>query len=146
LQLGYAYQQAERYDEALAEYDRVLEVHEDDTAALYNKGVILLVLSREDEAEVVLWDVLEIEPEHVLAAKALGEYYAEQGHYRSLVEAVRPVVEANESAADLQYLLGLAYENLGRTDWAEARFRLALKYYPDMVEANDGLERLGVEP
>lgn len=146
LQLGYAYQQAERYDEALAEYDRVLEVHEDDTAALYNKGIILLVLSREDEAEVVLWDVLEIEPEHVLAAKALGEYYAEQGHYRSLVEAVRPVAEVNESAADLQYLLGFAYENLGRTDWAEARYRLALKYYPDMVEAKDGLERLGVEP
>lgn len=145
LQLAYAYQQAGEFDEALAAYDRVLETYPKDTAALYNKGVILLELSREDEAEETLWDVLELEPGHVLGAKALGQYYAEQREYRSLVEAVRPVVEANESAADLQYLLGLAYENLGRTDWAEARYRLALKYYPDMTEAKDGLERLGVE-
>jgi hypothetical protein len=56
------------------------------------------------------------------------------------------VVEQNESAADLQYLMGLAYENLGRADWSETRYRLALKYYPDMQEAKEGLERLGVEP
>ena len=41
LQLGYAYQQAGMYEEAIAEYDRVLEVYEFDTAALYNKGVVL---------------------------------------------------------------------------------------------------------
>jgi tetratricopeptide (TPR) repeat protein len=146
LQLGYAYQQAGMYEEAIVEYDRVLEVTEFDTAALYNKGVVLIELGRGEEAEVVLWDVLDFDDGHVLAAKALGEYYAEQREYRSLVEAVRPVVEENESAADLQYLMGMAYENLDRADWAEARYRLALKYYPDMQEAREGLERLGVEP
>jgi tetratricopeptide (TPR) repeat protein len=146
LQLGYAYQQAGMYEEAIAEYDRVLEVTEFDTAALYNKGIVLLELDRGDEAEVVLWDVLEFDDGHVLAAKALGDHYAEKEQYRSLIEAVRPVVEQNESAADLQYLMGLAYENLGRADWAEARYRLALTYYPDMQEAREGLERLGVEP
>ncbi len=146
LQLGYAYQQAGKYDEAIAEYDRVLEVYEFDTAALYNKGVVLIELGRGEEAEEVLWDVLEFDDGHVLAAKTLGEYYAEKREYRSLVEAVRPVVEENESAADLQYLMGVAYENLDRADWAEARYRLALTYYPDMTEAREGLERLGVEP
>ena len=115
-----------------------------DTAALYNKGIVLLELGRDDDAEEVLWDVLEIDPRHVLAAKALGELYAERREYRSLVAAVRPVVEENPEAADLQYLMGLAYENLGRPDWAEARYRLALQYYPDMREAREGLERLGV--
>jgi len=144
LSLGFAYQQAERYEEALFEYDLVLKLLPGDPAASYNKGVVLLELDEDAAGEEALWDVLESDPQHVLAAKALGEYYAERKEYRSLVTAVRPVVEANESAADLQYLMGLGYENLGREDWAEARYRLALTYYPDMAEAHEGLERLGV--
>ena len=143
LQLGFAYQQAERYEDALLEYDNVLLYWPSDSAARYNKGIVLIELDRGKEAEEVLWDVLELEPGHVLAAKALGDYYAEIGQYRSLIEAVRPVVEQQESAADLQYLMGLAYENLGREDWAEQRYILALKYYPDMPEAREALERLG---
>ncbi|MDZ4063108.1 MAG: tetratricopeptide repeat protein [Coriobacteriia bacterium] len=146
LSLGFAYQQAERYDDAIAEYDRVLSSEPSDTAALYNKGMSLMVLGRDAEAEEVLWKVMEVDDTHVLAAKGLGEYYAEKGQYRSLIRAVRPAVQVTESAADLQYLMGLAYEKLGRADWSEARYRLALRYYPDMPEAREGLARLGVKP
>jgi len=144
LNLGFAYQQAERFEEALEQYDYVIERAPADTAALYNRGVVLLALDRDEEAEETWWNVLEVDAEHVLAAKSLGEYYASRREYRSLIEAVRPVVEANESAADLQFLMGLAYENLGNPDWARARYELALKYYPDMPEAREGLDRLGV--
>lgn len=143
LALGYAYQKDSRYEDALSEYEFVLGVMPTDTAALYNTGVIMLELGRFAEAEEALWAVLEVNEEHVLAARALGEYYAGHGHYRSLLEAVRPAAEANRSSADLQFLVGLAYENLGRADWAEERYRLALTYYPDMAEAREGLDRLG---
>lgn len=145
LSLGYAYQEAGRYDEALAEYDLVLDIDPTDTAALYNKGVVYLETMRLQRAEETLWDVLELEPTHALAAKRLGDYYASLGEYRSLVRAVRPAVEARPEMADLQYLMGLAYENLGHPDWAEARYTLALQYTPDMVEAREGLARLGAE-
>ncbi|MDH4140313.1 MAG: tetratricopeptide repeat protein [Coriobacteriia bacterium] len=145
LELGWAYQQAGRYDEALVEYDRVIADSPLNTAAHYNKGVILLAKGDTEGAEEALWDVLEIEPAHVLAAKALGEHYAERGEYRSLLVAVRPAAEENESAADLQFLVGLAYENTGHADWAQVRYELALEYYPDMEKAKEGLRRLGVE-
>lgn len=145
LNLGFAYQRAKRMDDALEQYDVVLKDTPKDTAALYNKGIVLQATDHEDEAEEIWWQVLEIEPKHVLASKALGELYAERREYRSLIEAVRPVVEDNESSADLQYLMGLAYENLGRPDWARTRYELALKYYPDMKEAREGLDRLGTE-
>ncbi len=146
LSLGFAYQQDKRYEDALTHYDIVESLRPRDTAALYNSGVVLLELGRDEEAEAKLWDVLEIEPEHILAAKVLGEYYAERREYRSLIVAVRPAAEANESAADLQYLMGLAYENIDHLDWAETRYRLALKYYPDMPEALEGLDRLEATP
>lgn len=146
LSLGYAYQVDKQYDKALAQYRQVLKADPTDTAAMYNTGVIYLALSLDKQAERSLWAVLETDPHHVLAAKALGEYYASKHQYRSLVTAVRPAVQAQPEMADLQYLMGLAYENLGKTDWARARYQLALKYAPDMKEARDGLRRLGGAP
>jgi len=143
LQLGYAYQQAGRYDKAVDQYQVVVEKDPSDTAARYNLGVVYLRLGLDDEAESAFWDVLEIAPDHVLAATSLGRMYAEQEHFRSLVRAVRPVAQAHPEVADLQYLLGLAYERLNRPTWAKARYRLALKYAPDYVDARDGLKRLG---
>lgn len=144
LQLGYAYQQAGRFDRAIESYDRVLAADPKNTAALYNRAVMYTKLDLGGQAEVAYWDVLEVEPDHAQAAEALGKYYASRGHYRSLLRAVRPVVGAHPELASLQYLTGLAYENTGHPDWAAARYRLALKYSPDMPEARDGLKRLGV--
>lgn len=140
--LAYAYQQAKRYDKAIEVYDQVLKLAPKDPASLYNKGAIYLELQANDRAEEVLWDVLEEEPTHVLAAKALGEYYASRGQYKSVLVAVRPVVKVKPEMADLQYLMGLSYENTGHAEWAEARYRLALKYVPDMPKARDALARL----
>ena len=146
LGLGYAYQMDGRYDKALAEYEIVLKANPADTAALYNRGIIYLKLDSGAKGEKSLWAVLDVEPTHALAAKALGEYYLSQKHYRSLIEAVRPSVVAHPEMADLQFLMATAYENLGEKDWAIERYRLALKYAPDMTEARQGLERLGVTP
>lgn len=145
LGLGFAYQQDKEYEDALREYDAVLKARPKDPAALYNKGVVLMELKKYKAAETTLWDVLETEPTHALAAKKLGEYYASKGQYKSLKVAVRPAVDARPNLADLQYLMGKAHEKLGEKDQAVARYELALKYVPDMTEARQGLQRLGVE-
>lgn len=143
LGLGYAYQGAGRYDKALAEYATVLKNDPTDTAALYNRGVVYLKLDVGTRAEAAFWDVLEVEPSHVLAAKALGEYYTEKGQYRSALKALSPAAEAHPEMADLQYLMGLSFEKLGSTDKAVTRYKLALKYAPDMQQSVEGLRRLG---
>lgn len=144
--LGYAYQQAGRFDKAVDEYETVLKTDERNTAALYNLGVVYLSLGVDDRAEKALWDTLEVAPDHVLAARALGELYLEREQYRSLLRAVRPVVETQPEIADLQYLTGVGYEYTGHPDWAIARYRLALEYAPDYERAREGLERLGETP
>lgn len=144
VQLGYAYQLAGRYDRALEQYEYVIERNPSDTGALYNRGIVYQRMGVDDRAEQALWEVLEVQQDHVLAARALGEIYAERGQYRSLLRAVRPVVEVHPEIADLQYLTGLAYENTGHTDWAIARYRLALKYSPGYEKAVEALDRLGM--
>lgn len=145
LDLGYAYQQAGKYAEAISEYDTVLKKDPKDTAALYNKGIVYFALKQDKKAEATMWDVLNVSKTHVLAAKALGDYYAGKKQYKSLVVAVKPAADARPDMADLQYLMGLAYENTGHPDWAAGRYRDALKYVPDMQEATAGLKRLGAK-
>lgn len=145
LGLGYAHQSAGQYDEALAQYDAALAIDPKNTAALYNSGIVLMHQKRFSAAEDVLWDVLEIAPDHALAAKALGEYYVAKHQYKSALATLEPVVEARPYYADLQYLAGYSCEQLGRPDEAEAYYRGALTYAPEYVEARDGLARLGAE-
>ncbi len=140
--LAQSYQQSGRLRSALNEYDAVLRDNPRDTAALYQRGVILRELGQPGDAETAFWDVLEIEGTHVAAAEALGEYYLGKQQYKSLVQAVRPAAQAHPTEARLQYLIGFAYENLGRPDWAEARYRLALDAVPDMRDALEGIDRL----
>jgi tetratricopeptide (TPR) repeat protein len=143
LNLAYAYQQAERYDEAVKQYDRVLQTQPGDLAALYNEGVI--AAARGDKAAAARWwkKVLGVDPTHVLAAKALGEQLASGGDYRGVLVVVGPAVEANPQMADLDYLMGLAYEKLGDRAKARERYRIALAYSPDLQEARTALDRLG---
>lgn len=146
LNLGYAYQKAGRLDNAIEQYEYVIEREPKNPAALYNMALVYRQLNLDDKAEEVLWDLLEATPDHAMAARELGEIYAERKQYRSLIRAVRPVVQANPSVADLQYLMGLAYENTGKPTWAVARYRLALRYAPDYEDAKEGLRRLGETP
>jgi tetratricopeptide (TPR) repeat protein len=143
LNLAYAYQQDAQYEAALAEYDKVLQQDPKSTAALYNKGVIYMLRGDAKKGESALWQVLKIDPGNALAAKELGEYYVAKGQYKSLLVAVKPVVEAKPTMADLQYLAALGYEKTGKPDLAKEHYRLALKYAPNMQEARDGLRRLG---
>ncbi|MBW6468578.1 MAG: tetratricopeptide repeat protein [Coriobacteriia bacterium] len=146
LALAYAYQQAGRYDDALFTYDAVLEVLPVETAALYNRGVILFELGEDAAAAESLHSALEVNPGHVLSAAALGRHYIERGEYESVLDVVLPALDRRSGDADLHYLAGIAYERTGDLEQAEERYRLALAYYPEMREASDALARLGATP
>jgi len=143
LQLAYAYQEEGRWADALTEYEQILALEPNDTAALYNKGVVLLELGDTDQAEGTLLTLLGLAPDHVLAAKALGQHYVETERYHELLALLAPVIEQRPQYGDLQYLVGLAHEKLGEADAAITHYEAALTYAPDLVEARDGLARLG---
>jgi tetratricopeptide (TPR) repeat protein len=143
LDLGFAYQENAQYDKALNEYDNVLKIDKRNTAALYNQGVIHRQLGDTRTAEKLFLEVLDISKTHALAAKALGEYYRDKNDPAALIRAVAPAAEARPDMADLQYLLGWAYEKRGDLKGAERFYRDALKYVPDMPEARAALTRVG---
>jgi Tfp pilus assembly protein PilF len=126
----------------LVGYETALRHDPNDVVAMYGRGMALMDLGRQTEAESALWNVLKCQPGHPQAAAALGDYYAQRGEYRSLLVAVHPAVKLHPSDARLQCLMGLAYENIGRKGWATARYQLALKAQPGAAQALAGLQRL----
>lgn len=143
LGLGYAYQSDGRYDKALEQYELVLKSDPKDTAALYNRASIYFKLGVDERAEKSMWAVLDVDPTHALAAKALGEHYSRKGQYKSLIVAVKPAADAHPELSDLQYLLGLAHEKQGDLAAASSYYQLAVKYSPDLAPAQEGLKRVG---
>jgi tetratricopeptide (TPR) repeat protein len=140
--LAFAYEAAGKPASALAEYEAALKRNPNDVAGLYGRGTMLLKLGKDDEGISSLWKILLRDRGHVGAASALGSYYAQHGNYASVISAVRPAVLIHPEEAQLHYLMGLAYEHLGHTDWATARYRLALAADPDLIDARAALLRL----
>lgn len=142
VELGFEYRKAGMYDDALRVNRRVGELDPNDVASRYHVGAILAEMGETDQAEAALWDVLQIDPQHAMAAKALGELYAEQGQYKSMIVAVEPAALASPQLADLQYLLGLGREKTGDEAGAGRAYGLALERDPNLAEARAGLNRV----
>lgn len=142
VELGFEYRKAGMLPEALRTFERALQLDPNNVAALYHKAAVLLELDRPKAAEAAFWGVLNVDPTHASASKALGELYASRGHYRSLLVAVGPAAEANPDLADLQYLLGLGLEKTGDRRGAARAYWNALQRDPNLKEARDGLARV----
>lgn len=142
MELGFEYRKAGMLDDALTVFRRISEIEPKDLASRYHVGSILIQMGDKNQAEVALWDVLEIDPTHAMAAKALGELYASQGRYKSLLVAVEPAAAASPQLADLQYLLGMGREKTGDIPGARRAYWLAVERDPNLAEARAGLDRL----
>lgn len=145
IDLGFAYQQAAEYDQALDAYDAALVLDPTSPGALYNRGIVLQAQGKQEEAEAAFRSVLEVAPDHVLAAKALAARLIDLERFADALDVLGPVIEAQPHYADLQYLAGLACEELGQRAEASAYYDAALRYSPDHTDARKGLDRLGGE-
>jgi tetratricopeptide (TPR) repeat protein len=143
--LAYALQERGKLKDAVRVYEDVLVRESTNLAALYNRGVCLMKLGHERRAEESLSKVLQLAPEHALAAKALGEYYLSIREHHEIYEAVAPALAAHPQMADLHALTGVALEADGRYDEAKAAYIAALRFDPQQETALDGMARMNRE-
>jgi tetratricopeptide (TPR) repeat protein len=142
LRLGWTYQQAKRYSEALEQYDIILKRRPRSMSTLYFRALIYRDMGADIQSRDTLLRVLEIRKDHVLAAIALGQYYLARGEYANLRKVVGPAVKLHPEAGELQYLMGRGLEGKNDFEGARARYRKALKYAPDLASARTRLRRL----
>jgi protein O-mannosyl-transferase len=124
--LGAELMHAGRIDEAVAHFQRSLEIEPNNVSAHSNLGDGLSQLGRTDEALAHYNRALEIDPLNIAAQNNLGAALLQLGRIEEAVPHLQKALEANPGFARARINLGTAYLQAGRTDEAVAQFNEAL--------------------
>ncbi len=128
---GLIHAMGKEYEQAIASWDRALEIKPDDHQAWYNRGIALGNLGRLAEAIAYFDRALEIKPDFHDAWNNRGNALGNLGR---LEEAIASYDQALEIKPDFHlawYNRGVALGNLGRFEQAIASFDRALEIKPD---------------
>ena len=137
--LGNAFGQHGRLDEAAASYRRALALKPDFAEAHNNLGYVLRGLGRLDDAVASYRQALRIKPDYAEAHHNLGDAWLRLGRLDDAVTAYRRALALSPDFVEAHNNLGNALLELGRLDDATASYRRVLATRPDFAEAHSNL-------
>ena len=131
-----------RNEDALSLYDRVLQLLPNHFRSLYQKGVTLNILGRQQEALQVLLQAKARNPKDMDLLEKLGNLYADMGQYDKAVAEFEAAVRLDPKHLGARYNLGWLFEKMKQYDKAEEHFKTIIWFYPEYVKAHDFLGNL----
>jgi Tfp pilus assembly protein PilF len=139
-QLGVTYEKQGRFDQAVAEFRRVITLDPKHAEAYNYVGYMFAEKGvRLDEAEHLIQKALEIEPNNGYYIDSLGWAYYQQGRYADAVRELKRAVELTRGKEDPVIFdhLGDAHLQAGDESAALAAWEKSLELDP----ANDGVRQ-----
>jgi tetratricopeptide (TPR) repeat protein len=132
---GFAYYEAKRYTEAVADFTRVLEVKSDDIAALRYRAYSYYDLKDYDRSIEDASRLIQLEPRNVRNYLLRSVAYNEKGEYDKMIADCDQLLRFDPNSAEAYNNRGLAYDGKGEHDRAIADFNQALRLNPNYAEA-----------
>lgn len=142
INLGLAYYDDKRYDEAIEEYRTALRLNPNYPEAHNNLGFAYCNKGRLDEAIYEYKAALRLNPNYARAYNNLGNAYMALGFIDDAIGYYKIALRLNPNLAGTHNNLGLAYRQKGLLKEAIQEFQAALKIQPDFVTARRSLESL----
>lgn len=145
--LGLAYSLVGQADQALAEFDRALDLNPNYVEALMHRAIVLNGMGREDEAAAALrragrvgGETRQGFPAHVAAKlanqhAALGDAYVESGGLPQAIDQYRAALQLGPGFHDLRYKLGRLLLEAGRALDAREQFEIIARERPNFLDA-----------
>ncbi len=121
-----------RWPEALALYQRVLALQEDNIQALFAASWLFLRTGRPEQAAKGYERIIALQPGNAEAWNSLGAVYHEYGGLPQAVRCYQKAIQLKPDMADAHNNLGGAFQRLYLMDEAAASYKRAL-----MIEATD---------
>ncbi len=137
--LGMALAGRGQMDEAIAHYQKALEIKPDYAMAYNNLGAALTGQRRFAEAVAHLRKALEIKPDYAAAHNNLGAALAKSEHVDEAMAEYQKALEIDPNFAQAHSNLGFLMSQHGRFDEAVAHCNKALEINPDYAEAHNHL-------
>jgi len=128
-----------RFDEAVTEWNKALELAPTDSWAHNNLGVTLNQAGKVDEAIVHYRRALELSPQFVDAYNNLGDALVRQGNVSEAISQLEKAIKLDPGHAVARSNLGAALARMGRNDEAIVQLTKAVNDKPDAAEARRNL-------
>ncbi len=137
--LGLALLQKGNVVDAIAHFQKALEINPNDVEANINLGSALLQKGNVDEAIAHYQKTLQINPNNVEAHNNLGNALLQKGNVDEAIAHYQRALQIKPDSAEAHNNLGLALLQKGDVNEAIAHFQEALQIYPDYAEAHNNL-------
>jgi tetratricopeptide (TPR) repeat protein len=142
LTLGIALAGQKRFDEALAQYQKALEIDPTCADTYNNMGLALAAQGRPNEAITQYRKAMEMDPGDTEAYRHLGEALDGRGRHSEAIALFRQAVESRPDDAEARNHLGAALGQAGSLDEATAQLEQALKLNSRYAEAHYNLGKV----
>jgi superkiller protein 3 len=130
--LGNAYMQNGKYDQAIFEFNRALQLQPNHGRAYNNLGRIFIIQGRLTEAIAAFQQAVAVNPGNAKAYNNLGSAYLMQGDVENAIGAIQRSLAINPSNADAHSNLAVAY-------YAKKEYDLALMHYDEALKQGGGV-------
>jgi tetratricopeptide (TPR) repeat protein len=124
-----------RYEEAIASYQRAVDIKPDKHDAWYNRGNALADLGRYEEAIASYDRAVDIKPDKHEAWNNRGSALKNLGRYEEAIASYERAVDIKPDYHDAWYNRGIALADLGRYEEAIASYERAVDINPDYHDA-----------
>jgi tetratricopeptide (TPR) repeat protein len=142
--LGDFYFANNQIDKATGEYAALYRDHPKDMVVKKNYIQLLVLENRLDEARKLNDDVVKARPNDPDAQVYKGEIEIRSGKASDAVNTLQAVLRNDPDNGVAHYQLGLALDQQGNMDRADAEWREAVRLRPDIVEARRALAGVAI--
>lgn len=145
--LGDFYFANNQLDKATTEYAALYQDHSKDMVVKKNYIQLLILKDRLDDARKLNGEIVKAKPDDPDAQIYKGEIEIRSGNASDAVNTLQSVLKTdpeNLAAPVAHYQLGLAFDQLGNTNRAEAEWRDAVRLRNDIVEAHRALAGVAI--
>lgn len=119
--LGMAYDEAGRYDEAIGTYQKAIRLNDQLFQPWYDLGITYRQQEKIDKAIIAYQKAIEINPLFIPSYNNLAAIYLDQKNFSQAEKILQQGLEKNPQSLQLNLNLGIAY-------WQDKNFSEALKY------------------
>lgn len=135
LNLGEANYKLGRITEAVAHFERVLQIEPNEPTAHASLGAALLKIGQTNAALAHFQKSVEIEPTQSPVHSSLGVVLLELGRLEESLPHLQTALKIDPENSEAHYNLGNAFLQMGQANEAVAEYKRALRINPDDTEA-----------
>jgi tetratricopeptide (TPR) repeat protein len=137
--LAEALLQKGKVDEAIAHYQKVLQIKPDCAQAHYDLAIALRQIGKVDDSIAQYQNALQIYPDYAEAHNNLAEALLQKGRADEAITQYQKILQIKPDNAKAHFNLAIALRQKGRVDEAIAQYQNALQINPDYAEAHNNL-------